>query len=679
MTEIKRKPPYRRVLALDFETAWSKKEYSLSFMTTEEYIRDPRFKAWGCSYYFMGEGDVVPTWVSHADLPAFFKSIDWGETAVIAHNSQFDVAILAWIYGCYPRFIFDTLSMARALYGIEVGNSLAKLAAHFKLPPKGRALNSTDGLFGALPAHVEHELAEYCNHDTFLCVGIFDTMVENYPAKELRLIDMTLQMYVKPVIELDKEMLVDALEEERGKREGLLQRLAISEKDIASNPKFADILRRLGIEPPMKKKPATLKNPNPAGLTYAFAKNDAAFQALLGHEREDVSLLCEARVAVKSTQGRTRAQRFLEIAGRGALPVPLKYYGAHTGRWSASGSLNLQNLKRGSTLRSAMCAPAGYTFVVADLSQIEVRVLAWLADHRSMLEMFTKGGDPYALFGAQMFAVPGLTKESHPLLRQAAKSALLGAGYNLGWASFAAQLLTGFLGAPPTLYGIDMAEQVGATAEDVYTFTMQPGVAERIADIPHLCTSDELVVHCAVAAWVIKDYRWTARPVVDLWGRYGDLIGLFLYQAPQMRRFNGQAHSSAVSRRYKCLDFRAGEIVLPSGLSLRYPDLIGKSDEKGRVQWSYGEHRKKLYGGKVVENVTQALARLVMTDGLLRVQDRYPCVLTVHDEGVFLVPDGEVEEGAKWVREQMLKEPSYMPGIPLEVSVGSGKRYGDAK
>jgi hypothetical protein len=137
--------PYDQILVIDFETYWSSKEYTLSRMTTEEYIRDPRFKAFGaCIKDLDDDGPAV--WVRGNELVRWFAAIDWSRTAVLAHNAQFDVSILAWVYGCHPAFIFDTLSMARALRGVEVGNSLMKLAEDFELPPKGKAVHSTDGV-----------------------------------------------------------------------------------------------------------------------------------------------------------------------------------------------------------------------------------------------------------------------------------------------------------------------------------------------------------------------------------------------------------------------------------------------------------------------------------------------------------------------------------------------------
>jgi DNA polymerase len=427
----------------------------------------------------------------------------------------------------------------------------------------------------------------------------------------------------------------------------------------------------MGVDPPTKISKTTNKE------AYAFAKTDAMFQALVNHEREDISLLSEARMAVKSTLERTRAQRFLDIAQRGALPVPLNYYAAHTGRWGGSkgSGINMQNLSRGSFLRQAVHAPDGYVLLVADLAQIEPRVLAWLADDRYMLKVFGSGKDPYATFGAVLFGVPGMTKDTHPALRQSAKSALLGCGYGLGWASFAGQLMTGFLGADPVLYGISFAKQLGIRAKHCEAFMQDEEFVQRMKTIPRTCSNDELAVHCVVTKKIIDLYRDRAGPVVKLWRLCDDLISKCLVQDSNATRFGGRR-----TIKHKCLTFSDGKILLPSGLCLRYPDIQGNPDEKGRVQWTYGDkRRKKLYGGKLTENIVQAVARVIMTDGMLRIQKRYPVVMTSHDEAGMLVLEDEAEEAVKWVREQMIKEPRYMPGLPLEVSIDYAKRYGDAK
>ena len=651
--------PYDRILTIDFETRWDSKRYTLSKMTTEEYIRADEFLAFGACIHEFGS-DSSTQWYRGDELHRVLSTYDWRRTAVLAHNAQFDVSILSWRYSVRPAFIFDTLSMARALRGVEVGNSLARLATDFGLPEKGRAVHSTDGL-SKLDTKIESELAEYCKHDVFLCEAIFERLVKGYPASELRLIDMTLKMYTEPVLQLDQEMLSKAIEEERVTREGLLQRLDVDEKYLASNPKFAELLSKLGVVAPMKTSKTTGKQ------TLALAKNDAHFQALLNGDNEDVAALCEARLKVKSTTERTRAQRFLEISQRGALPVPLSYYGAATGRWTASkgSAINMQNLKRGSFLRKAIMAPEGYQLVVGDLSQIEPRVLAWLSDYEDMLDIFRAGGDPYAAFGAQMFNIPGMTKDSHPDLRQSAKSALLGCGYGLGWASFAQQLLTGFLGAPPVRYSKDFAKLLGVDSAYAQRFAEWDGNEDKLMAIPHTCSIQELVYHSLAAKAIIDTYRRTAYPVVSFWSLCDHALHTALVGGEEMV--------------YKCVTFRKGEIELPNGMKLLYPDLRQTKDDKGKSQIVYGPHATKLYAGKITNNITQALARIVMTDGMLRVSKRYPVKGTVHDELIAVVPDEEVEDAKTWVLAQMTMEPRYMPGIPLNADGGAHRRYGLAK
>jgi len=652
--------PYQRIVSIDFETRWDKRDYTLSKLTTEEYIRDKRFKAFGACIHEYG-GDTAIQWYRGDELPRILGTYDWSKTAALAHNAQFDVSILEWRYGIRPAFIFDTLSMARALRGVEVGNSLAKLASDFGLPEKGRAVHSTDGL-AEIDKDVESELADYCKHDVYLCERIFERLVENYPKSELRLIDMTLKMYTRPVLQLDRTMLIEALSEEGKHREGLLAKLGVEESELASNAKFADILRSMGLVAPTKVSKTTGKD------TLALAKNDALFQALLNGENEDVRALCEARLKVKSTTERTRAQRFLDISQRGALPVPLSYYGAKSGRWTAAkgSAINMQNLKRGSFLRKAIMAPEGYQLLVGDLSQIEPRVLAWLSDYEELLNIFRSGQDAYAQFGAQMFGIPGMTKDSHPDLRQSAKSALLGCGYGLGWASFASQLLVGFLGAPPVRYDKAFAKKLDVTAEYIERFIGWEDNVKKLQEIPHTCTERELLVHCVAAKKIIDIYRATAHPVVSFWDMCDRLLTKSLAGGEEVV--------------YKCLTFRKNEIVLPNGMSLLYPDLRQVTDKETKQKnWVYGEDETKLYAGKITNNVTQALARIVMTDGMLRTSKKYFVAGTVHDEQIVVVPDEEVADAKTWVLAQMTVEPKYMPGIPLAVEGGAHRRYGLAK
>ena len=668
--------PYKTILTIDWETKWSSSDYTLSKMTTEAYIRDPRFHAYGLCIHEYGT-DKITQWYRHDEVKRILSGYDWSKTAVLAHNALFDVGILTMIYGVKPCFLFDSLSMARALRGVEVGNSLAKLATAFELPPKGRAVHSTDGLEELTP-EIEHELAEYCKHDVFLCEEIFTRLrtglhgggriAPAFPTKELRLIDLTLKMFTNPQLVLDVPMLEKARDEENEKLRAALERVGVEESQLASNDQFAEILEKMGVTPPTKKKRPTQKTPHPVGENFAFAKNDAHFQQMLNGDNEDVALLCEARLRVKSTLERTRSQRFIDIAGRGALPIPLKYYGAETGRWSGTDQVNLQNMKRGSFLRKSIMAPDGYVVAVQDLGQIEPRVLAWVADYHNMMEIFRAGGDPYATFGAQMFSIPGLHKDTHPLERQSAKSALLGCGYQLGWASFSAQLLVGFLGADPKRYSKEEARQLGVTSAHVERFINNKWHMEKMAEIPRTCTDAELLIHCLAAKAIVEKYRAAAEPVVNFWKMLQERIVTSLIGGEEYN------HKGVFT-------IKKEEIVLVNGMSLKYPNIEICKDERGHTEYRFGigDKKGKLYAGRLCNNIVQALARIVMSDGMLRIAKQLDVVGTVHDEVLALAPAAEAKQWLLWMKEQMVLEPKWLPSIPLKSDGGFHQRYGEAK
>jgi DNA polymerase len=636
----------------------------------EEYLRDPRFKAWGLSWAFIDlkTNQHQEVWVRRSGLKEFFARFDWTRIAVVAQNSAFDVSIMFWHYGVHPAFILDTLSMGRALHGVEAGNSLKTLAERYELPRKMDGLASSENILDELPFAVEQELSTYCKHDSWLCAELLIRMLPSFPISELQLIDMTVKMYTRPVLEFDTPMLETALKEDEDALAKALGRVKRTESELASNDTFADVLRLLGVDPPMKPSPSG-KGKAEGKMIYAFAKSDAMFQQMQNGDNEDVALLCEARLRVKSTQARTRAQRFIDISHRGPLPVPLNYWGAGPGRWQASkgSNVNLQNMKRGSALRKSIKAPAGYVCIVGDLMQIEPRVLAELSDYTELQAIFRSGQDAYAQFGAGMFGVPGMTKESHPVLRQSAKSALLGAGYMLGWPSFAGQLLAGFLGAPPKRYTVADAKQMGISAQQVMNFTKDKWCMERAALVPHACSDDELLIHCIVAKEIIDRYRRTAEPVVRFWG--------FLKQVLEECLHGG------ATRTYKCLTFEKGAILMPNGMRIVYPELAKGRDERGRVAYTYRKGKKieYIHPGTLCNNVTQGLARIVMSDGMLRVAKRLPVVLTVHDELAALARQQDSAKAKVWVRQQMIVDPVYLPGIPLDADVGAHQRYGEAK
>ena len=194
-----------------------------------------------------------------------------------------------------------------------------------------------------------------------------------------------------------------------------------------SNDKFAALLGKY-VEPPKKISARTGKE------AWAFAKTDEEFKKLAEHENENVRDLVNARLANKTTLEETRTQRFIDIANRGLMPVPLRYYAAHTGRWGGDEKINLQNLpsrgENANKLKKSIIPMEGYTIIDADSSQIEARILAWLAEQDDLVEAFENGEDVYKIMAKSIYGKP--VEEIKKEERFVGKTTILGCGYGMG-------------------------------------------------------------------------------------------------------------------------------------------------------------------------------------------------------------------------------------------------------
>lgn len=428
------------IITVDIETYYDK-EYSLSKMTTEEYINDPRFEVIGVGIKW---DDNHTKWLV-AGTEEFNDEMEElqvvaSDCAILCHNTLFDGAILSWRYGIKPGMWFDTLAMARALHGIEVGGSLKELVSHYKLGEKGHEVHDAIGKRLADFDQVSLErYGLYCRNDVDLTRRLFDCLASGFPSSELSLIDLTIRMYTEPTLKVDDALLVEKLDQVRTQRDELLRSVMTEakvdteddvRKVLGSNPKFAALLRSYGVEPPMKTSPTTGKE------TYALAKTDQGFIDLQGHDDPIIQQLCAVRLGTKSTLEESRIERFIGIGARnrGSLPVPLRYYGAHTGRWSGLDSVNFQNLpsrdKAKKTLKYAIVAPEGHTIINCDSSQIEARVLAWVAKQNDLVEQFRKGEDVYSTFASKIYKRP-ITRDNLAE-RFVGKTCILGLGYGTG-------------------------------------------------------------------------------------------------------------------------------------------------------------------------------------------------------------------------------------------------------
>ena len=608
-----------KLITIDFETFYEKSTFSLSKLTTEEYVRDDRFEVIGVAVK-VNDGETEWASGTHKQIKGWLEGFDWANSMAIAHNMMFDGFILSERFGIFPKVYADTLSMGRAIHGVEVGASLAALAERYKLGTKGDEVIAASGK-NRLDFTDEDldRYGDYCVNDVELTYKLFSAMIKKgFPKTEMKLIDLTTRMFTRPLLDLNLNLLEMHLVDIKEKKENLLVLAGIEDKgELASNPKFAELLKQLNVPVPMKISPITGKE------TFALSKNDEEFKALAEHPNVVVQALVAARLGTKSTLEETRTERFIGIAKRGLMPVPLKYYAAHTGRWGGSDSLNLQNLpSRGDNagkLKKAIIAPEGYSVIDADSSQIEARVLAWLARQNDLVEAFAKGEDVYKIMASAIYSKDAeeITKEE----RFVGKTTILGAGYGMGAAKFGAQLKT---------FGTTVSE--------------------------------------AEARHIIQIYRETYPHIVGLWR-----------QAQLALEAISKGYTTSLGK-VGVLSIEPNEkgIRLPSGLLMRYDQLVAVRDEKG-MQYQYKTRYgwNKIYGGKVIENVCQAIARCIIGEQMICIAKRYNVVLTVHDAIACVVKDEEVLEAQAYIEECMKWTPEWADGLPVSCESGYGKSYGD--
>lgn len=592
-----------KLVTLDFETYFAQ-DYSLTKMTSEEYVRDPRFKV-----HCIGlKGDGVAS----AHGPEIFSNLPsdyWADKALICHHAHFDGLILAHHYGICPAFWFDTLSMARMIFPHLKSHSLDALATTFGLPNKTVPYNKFKGLRD-LPPDIMAELREGCANDVELTYQIFQKLALYVPKDELRLIDTTIRMFTEPCLALDAPRMERYLADVRARKENLLAQLGITRDDLHSADRFAKLLRERGVEPPVKISPS-----DPDKMIYAFAKSDDAMKALQEHESEEVQILVSARLGVKSTIGETRSQRLIDMGRRGALCVYLKPFGAHTLRWAGGDKMNWQNFTRGSEMRLSITAPRGCVIVVVDSSQIECRELNWLAGQQDVLDAFAAKRDLYSE-GASRFYGRTITK-ADKLERHMGKTLELGCGYGMGWTKLQLTCRAGALGGPPILLSDEEAKRA------------------------------------------IQSYRQSHPCVTALW-RHADTILQYLYQGSECSWGPMQvAHK---------------RIYLPNGAALDYSNLDYDTENKSFfIRTRKG--KKKIYGAALVENVIQALSRLVVAGFLHQISACYKVVMTTHDEIAVVVPEALANDALEYMLQVFRVPPAWNQGVPLDAEGGFDVRY----
>ena len=619
-----------QLVTLDFETYYDV-GFSLSGLTTEEYIRDARFQVIGVGIK-VDEGETYWVTGSHEVIQEALNKIDWKNSALLCHNTQFDGAILAFRFGIIPGLYLDTLSMARATNGVEVGGSLGYLVEHYDLGVKGTEVVQAKGkrLEDFTPTELS-AYASYCVNDVNLTYKLFGVLAPKFPQSEIDLIDLTLRMYTEPLLEVDDALLQARLEEVQAEKSELLQGLMVKleceteecvRAKLASNKQFAEILQELGVIVPTKISPATGKE------TFALAKGDQGFLDLCEHEDPFIQQLCTVRLGTKSTIEESRIERFIGIGARnkGKLPIPLKYYGAHTGRWAGSDKVNFQNLpardKKKKALKNAIIPPDGHKVINADSSQIEARVLVWLAGQDDVVQWYKEERDVYCEFASTVYERP-ITK-ANKTERAVGKTCILGLGYGTGWAKLQQTL------------------KLAASVE------LDERECKRLVSV----------------------YRNINSKVIDLWRECEEALRDIASWPDGKEPYPIGQHNALYAT--------PQGIKLPNGLYIKYPGLTWDTSE-AKSKFVYKSRRGfiSIWGGSVVENVVQALARIIIGEQMLKINEKYRPVLTVHDAVVNVIPEAEIDSAMEYIIGTMSTPPDWATGLPVACEAHYGDSYGD--
>jgi len=677
-----------KTVFLDFETYYAG-DYTLSNMTTQEYVLDPRFEVIG---YAIGVFDMCPQW--HTDMSALPPQEWWDNAILVSHNVKFDGAILAWRYGRRPRAYVDTMAMMQCTGAAHYegaslmagGDFMARLG--WNTPLKGDEVIKA---FGKRRQDFSpEELAaygRYCVTDTVICKALFDYFFPKIPEAELWWQDRVVKMFIDRQFIFDGVLLQQDLERVRAKKQKVLQEAmnaigVVGDEDtlkatLMSNDKFTQILECYGGHLPLeyfadesayqnylKSLPGgtefeipTKRSAKTQKIAVAFAKTDEGMRELTESNNEAVAALASARLGVKSTIEESRLERFIALSHYNPIGIPLRVSGAHTHRLGGSDKINLQNLPSGrikgqsTALRDAIKVPEGKIILSADSSQIECRMLNYVARQESALEIFRQKLDPYSVMASYMFNVPAdeilrLNKagdEQGKWMRATGKATVLGCGYQMGKKKFKSAALN--------TYGVALTEEQAELG--------------------------------------VNTYRQTHPLVVALWNMCGDILvhmmqggqGWFGGASGQMFYYDGDR------RPWDTHEVVPG-IMLPDGLWLNYYNLRqdtitvdGQEKDAFVYDRAEGKQKKKtaIYGGRLTENLIQAVSFSLLKFQARLINKRYPIRMNVHDEWWTICDEAEKMVAAQYMHDCMVTAPEWAQGLPLACEVEAGQSYGKSE
>ena len=623
-------PKDRQPAFVDYETFWDT-GYSLRSQKASmtDYIHDDRFSIHGAA---VARGRNEPIWLRNKDLYMWIHQAREDGCLFVGHHTLFDGYITT--RHCDAEFpdYFCTMGLIDLLYQGAMGRGLDEVMTSLLRWPTGKTdiLSRTKGRYwDELAPSEREEMAFYAKDDLKATQETFYKFSPFMPEGEWRIMSLILQMFCHPRLEFDSDLLLRALSEAHLDRDSriadALEYFGCTEKDLSGNITFAELIESCGIKMPMKQSPSDTEKMIPA-----LAKTDQGFQNLLEHDDPRVKALAEGRLAVKSTQGITRAQRFVDLdKAVGYCPVAYNYYRAHTGRLSGANKINLANLKNGSDLRKSIVAPKGFVLGVADSSQIEARDNAYISGQEDLLDLFRAKRDPYNDMASEIFGRPIDRKKDEDYMEGfIGKTAVLGLGYQMGGPKF--------------------------------KWTCEIGAKTRLG-IDYSMPLDE--AYAAVEAYRRKNF---------MIARQWDLCQEWLYRMIE----DGEPFDHDYGEGKLTIVPKENKVYFPNGTYLYYPCLDFDDGSFTYVVKLGSKYvNRYIYGGKFVENIVQKHSRDIVAWQMCNIAERYKVVLHTYDENVALIPESEADEGMEWVINEMKRLPAWASGLPIDAEGGYAKEY----
>lgn len=710
-----------RVVSIDYETYYGD-DHSLAGTkgkTMEAYIRGPEFEPIMLTAYDGTQDPIVA--VGETDIHNLVKDLglNRNDTLTIAHNMAFDGAITSWHFREYIRTPVCTASLARDVgLGRIISVSLDSVSTYLRergypVGIKGDAVHNAKNMHLAdMSPEFLASYIEYGKQDSVICYQIFKIMMEQASQGFIDEVAMTLKMYMYPSLVLNTEKLEVYGAKQHHEKEGTYTALARKygysdvnsfRSALRSPPQFAELLRSIGVTPPLKvsenkTKTAQKKDPNAEPvMTYAFAKDDLAIQQMLQRGRPEVKELLNAKIALSSSINETRTATMLEISKRGPLPISLGYAVAHTIRYGAFDKTNTQNLPKrtgDTTLREAIEAPEGCKLVAADSSQVEARCLAYAANQFDLLNIFRTGGDPYSEMASIIYSAPTdvifhyakvakpTTDESKAQIkvnkhrRNVGKETILSSGYQISGNAFAERLVAQGIEFEPEQGMIDTwsvawVKEHGMPTTQEARFNYKDALADY-----------KYSYHVAECVRINRLYRQKHSAIRQFWQICANVLaalvrgenGFFGGPTGDLFFFDGT---------HNVFGTPVPGIRLPNGYWILYPNLRVHTDEEtGRTRFTFlfrdskGKTMiKNVYGGSVTENLMQGLAFSILLWQGVNISKQVPIALNTHDEWLSVVEAIKSGQVASIYEKEMRRVPPWTPNLPLDCEVAIGDNY----